>query len=1019
VIARNSQTRVARAVIVACTLLAWCSRAFALNPSLDISQYAHTSWKIRDGFFKGFITSFAQGADGYLWLGSEFGLLRFDGVRFVTWQPPAGQSLPDTYIRSLLSARDGTLWIGTRKGMASWKNGTLTRYPQLDGHTVNALVEDREGTLWIGSSAPANGRLCAIRKGTLQCYAEDGRLGDGVYSLYPDRGGAMWAGGVTGLWRLNHGSSTLDRFSSDRITIENLAEDADGALLFGGRNGIQRVAAGSAAAAYLPGATRHADINRLHRDRDGGLWIGTGGQGLMHVHGERTDQFTRADGLSGDLVNRLFEDREGNIWVATLQGLDRFREFAIPRMSVKQGLSSDETSSVVAADDSVWVATVGGLNRWKNNHAERHGALGGRPSRSREAVTSLFRNPGGRLWGASADGLVDFENDRLIPVDGLSGSTSISFVEDAAGDLWFANQNQGLLRVSQNQVLERIPWVRLGHHDNALSVIADRKRGGLWLGFFQGGITHFAEGQIRASYGAAEGLGEGSVRGLQLDEDGTLWAATAGGLNRLKSGRIAKLTSKNGLPCDAVHWLMKDDLDGVWLYMACGLVRVPRADLDAWAADPKRIVQTTVFGASDGVVLRSIPGNYTPQVAKASDGRLWFVSGDGVSIVDPRHLPVNRLAPPVSIEAITADRTTYDATAAVNGSMRLPPLVRDLEIDYTALSLVAPEKNQFRYKLEGFDSDWQNAGNRRQAFYTNLSPGDYRFRVKAANNSGVWNEAGATLDFSIAPAYYQTVWFRTLVVVMIATLLWAAYRYRVRQVALAFDARLQERVNERTRIARDLHDTLLQSFHGLLFRFQAAANMLPAHSEARDALEDTIDRANSAITEARDAVQGLRLSAAANTDLASAIGTLAKELAAVRTGEGVPQLRVDVAGAPRDLAPLVRDEVFWIASEALRNAFRHAQAAWIEVDLYYDAGQFRLRVRDDGRGVSREVIESGGRAGHYGLAGMRERAHLVHGALSVWSELESGTEVELTIPASFAYATKSTGSWPVIEETRA
>ncbi|HME31654.1 MAG TPA: triple tyrosine motif-containing protein, partial [Terriglobales bacterium] len=314
------------------------------------------------------------------------------------------------------------------------------------------------------------------------------------------------------------------------------------------------------------------------------------------------------------------------------------------------------------------------------------------------------------------------------------------------------------------------------------------------------------------------------------------------------------------------------------------------------------------------------------------------------------------LPPPVHIEQVIADGKSYDASSG----LRLPPLVRDLDIDYTGLSFVAPEKVLFRYKLEGWDRDWQNVGNRRQAFYTNLAPGKYRFRVTACNNSGVWNEADTFLDFSIAPAYWQTTWFRLSCLAAFALLLWALYRLRLRQVARQFEMTLEARVSERTRIARDLHDTLLQSFHGLLLRFQAVDNVLPERpAEAKQRLESAIDQAAQAITEGRDAVQGLRSSTLETNDLAEAIGTLAKELAANVTGPNVPAFRLDIGGAPQSLHPILRDEVYRIGGEALRNAFRHAEAQRIEVEIQYDENRFRVRVRDDGKGTDPEVLAWG------------------------------------------------------------
>jgi signal transduction histidine kinase len=337
---------------------------------------------------------------------------------------------------------------------------------------------------------------------------------------------------------------------------------------------------------------------------------------------------------------------------------------------------------------------------------------------------------------------------------------------------------------------------------------------------------------------------------------------------------------------------------------------------------------------------------------------------------------------------------------------RLPPQIRDLEIDYTALSLVAPEKNRFRIMLEGWDRDWQDVGNRRQAFYNNLSPGNYRFRVTASNNSGMWNEAGTFLDFSIASAYYQTNWFRAACVIAFMAILWGLYRLRLHQMARQFNVRMEERLGERMRIARDLHDTLLQSFHGLLLRFQAAYNLFPTRpDEARETLGSAIDEAAEAITESRDAIQGLRSSTVETNDLALAVRTLGEELAAAQADTNSVVFHVEVEGAARDLHLILRDEVYRIAVEAMRNAFKHAEAHRIEVEIRYDERRLRLRVRDDGKGIDPTVLREDGRTGHYGLRGMRERATLLGGKLTVWSEIESGTEVELSIPASRAYET--------------
>ena len=679
------------------------------------------------------------------------------------------------------------------------------------------------------------------------------------------------------------------------------------------------------------------------------------------------------------------------------------------------------TSVLTARDGSVWVGTLDGLNRWDQGrltiYRERAGNTQpgvrevtgkGLPERG---VHALFQDDRGRIWISKRGGLGYLENGRVISIPGVAGDGTNAITGDTTGGLWTANLPQGLIHVSPGGDVQRIPWSSLAGADSAVSLLSNSRPGGLWLGFRRSGVAYLVDGQVRARYTSAEGLGSGWVSDFRLDRDGTLWIATEGGLSRLKDGRIATLTSRNGLPCDFVHWIIEDDDRSSWLYMSCGLMRIAKSDLDTWAAavdrnkDAKPPIQVTVFDSFDGVRTYADGGGYSPQVGKSPDGKLWFMTPDGVGIVDPRHLPVNKLPPPVHIEQITADRKTYAAASAPNGRVLLPALSRDLEIDYTALSLVAPEKMRFRYKLEGWDRDWQDVGNRRQAFYANLPPRDYRFRVSASNNSGVWNEAGAFLDFAVAPAYYQTAWFRLSSVAAFVALLAGLYQLRLRQLAQHYEIRMDERVNERTRIARDLHDTLLQSFQGLLLKFHSVSYMLPDRpAEAAKTLENAIEQARRAITEGRDAVQGLRSSAGITDDLAHAITTLGNDLVTDHAGPDGLDFQVHVEGAQRELAPLLRDEVYRIAAEALRNAFRHAHAKRIEVEIRYDPRQLRMRVRDNGKGVDPKFLAEGGRAGHFGLPGMHERAKLVGAKLFVWSEIDAGTEAELIVPASVAYS---------------
>ena len=689
-------------LIAAGMLLVCCSVAFALNPALAVSQYARTSWKVRDGVFKGSIYAIAQTLDGYLWLGTEFGLVRFDGVRAVAWQPSGDQALGAGPIHALLTARDGTLWIGADSGLASWKAGKLTQYPELAGYQVSALLEDRERTVWAGSFGIPTGRLCAIRAGRATC--EDAAVGGGPAGFYEDRKGNLWAGVPNGLWRWKPGDPEFYSLPDEPSGVRVLGEDEDGSLLIVRGRRIARFVDGRLEPSSLQDGVPDDFARRLLRDRDGGLWVATVNRGLAHVHGGRTDRFAEGDGLSGDSVRDLFEDREGNIWVATLSGLDRFRDFSIPTWTQKEGLTTPLVWSVLGArDGSIWLGSALGLGRWHNAQITRFGRDGGLLNGL--GPHSLFEDHRGRIWVATNRDFGYLQNDRFIPIGAVPGGYVLSIVEDTARDIWIVNRQRGLIRV-RDEAVEQIPWAALGHTDHAMVAIADPRRGGIWLGFDKGGVAHFSGDRLGVAYSAEDGLGDGQILDFRFSADGALWAATQGGLSRLKGGNIETLSSKNGLPCDTVHWSMEDDDQALWLYTACGLLRIARSAVDTWAAAAEKgehstvAVQLTVFDSSDGVRSNQVFPPQKPRVTKTAGGTLVFLPIDGVSIVDPRRLLRNELPPPVYVEQITADRATYDAAQG----LRLPPRVRDLQIDYTALSLVAPEKNRFRTKLEGRDA---------------------------------------------------------------------------------------------------------------------------------------------------------------------------------------------------------------------------------------------------------------------------------------------------------------------------
>jgi signal transduction histidine kinase len=708
------------------------------------------------------------------------------------------------------------------------------------------------------------------------------------------------------------------------------------------------------------------------------------------------DRYGSEQGLSADFITDVFEDREGNVWVATSQGLDMFRDLRVKSVSKREGLREDGVESLAASGDgSVWIGTnlLQSLGPYGVSVRELPG----------NAITSLFVDHAGRLWAGSLNQLFVYEDGRFRQITKQGGSALgmiMGITEDSEHNVWVETSGppMALVRILDLKVQQEFPPPGM---PLARKLAAD-PRGGIWLGLLTGDLAHYRDGQV---YTFAFGDHPKSpARALTAAADGSVLGGTPFGVIAWKDGKQEILSVRNGLPCNTVTAIIWDDARNLWLNSECGLIEIPSQQMDLWWKHPESKLTIRVFDASDGVQ----PGfGHFNTSAKTPDGRLWFANGNVAQVIDPTHIAANTLTPPVEVSAIVADRKDYPLASTVS----LPALTRDLEIDYTALSYAAPQKVLFRYKLEGHDTAWQEPGIRRQAFYTDLRPGRYRFHVIACNNDGVWNEAGASLDFSVLPAYYQTAWFRTLCATAFLLLLWAVYQVRVRQLRRQFAIGLEARVNERTRIARDLHDTLLQSFHGVLLRFQTVFQLLPERADdAKERLGTAIDLAAEAITAGRDAVQGLRDSVIQGNDLAMAISTLGEALGKDSRNPR-PIFRVAVEGEARDLHPILRDETYRIAAEALRNAFRHAQARQIEVEIRYDNEQFRLRVRDDGKGIDPAVLAQQGREGHYGLPGMRERAKVMGAKLTVWSEVDAGTELELRLPASVAYTAGRDPSW--------
>jgi signal transduction histidine kinase/ligand-binding sensor domain-containing protein len=994
----------------------------ALDPNKRITQYIHTSWRAQNGADLAYGYAITQTSDGFLWfVGGD--MATFDGVRFASWDGPPNYgsiSAHDTGFGQIVKAfgdHAGGLWVFGLRGIVHLKGRGITSQFDLDGlRSHQNMSEDPDGSLWVvrGDNRISDAPLCHVTDHAVKCFGKaDGIPISPVNSLLADGKGGFWLGGQTALVHWHDGVSEtypIEGLKSNlgQPGILGLARGPDGSLWVGTfRDGPGRGLGRLTNGIFQPFMTPGFDGSKLRVqsmifDRDGDLWVSTEGQGIFRIQGNLVDHYGRKEGLSSDTVPAVFEDREGILWAATPDGIDNFRDPRVTSFSASEGLGDRPMGVLAGRDGVIWVASTGSLDRIEKNGAIS--SIRARDGLPGSQVASMLEDRAGNMWVGVDDGLYLFNDGRFrrLPEPNHKPlGLVVGMAEDIDGNIWAecAGNPGKLVRIRDFQVREEFPasQVPTGR------TLAPDPQGGIWIGTLKGDLALFRDGVLKTF--PLNAKGDPFIRQIVANADGSVLAGSAEGLVGVRQGKVQRMTTKNGLPCNFVTSFIQGGEKRWWLYTDCGIVELPDSELQRWWTNPEVIVQTRVYDELDGA--QAGRPNYN-SAALSSDGRVWFASGVWVQMVDPSRLSQKALPAATTIESVTVDRNEYQAT----DNLKIPPHPRDLQIDYTSPTFLIPQRVNFRYWVDGYDRDWHEAGTRRQAFYTDLPPGKYSFRVIACNSDGVWNDSAAKLDFYVAPAYYQTNWFRALCAVCVLALLWAAYQYRVRQLRREFALTLEARVRERTSIARDLHDTLLQSFQGLLLRFQTVSQLLPDRPiEAKEKLDSSIERAVDAITEGRDTVQGLRDSTVQTNDLAQAVNTLGDELKADLTNDSSPAFRVTVEGEARNLHPILRDEIYRIAAEALRNAFRHARARHIEVEFRYDDHQFRLRVRDDGKGMDAAVLSGRAPEGHFGLNGMRERAKLAGGDLTVWSEVDAGTEVELRLPAATAYTASRRGPW--------
>jgi signal transduction histidine kinase/ligand-binding sensor domain-containing protein len=964
----------------------------ALDPDRLPSDYVREQWTTETKFPGGGVNGIAQTADGYLWIGTDRGLLRFDGFNFRPVSFASIATASNVPILQLLTDAGGKLWIRPQGAdLVRQKDGKFesVRYGPV---AITVVSKDNHDGVLVSD----------IQQGIFRFRADDvQKLGPDstpVISLAETADDKIWIGTLgDGLFLLRGGRATRVNAGLPDRKINCLLAIGNDELWVGTGTGLYRGNSTGFRRFELPSFLGIVQVLSLLRDRDSNIWVGTT-RGLLRINAKGIS-FSEENELRGDGgINVLFEDREGNLWIGGARGLGRIRDSAFVTFS------------------SV-----------SDRRIEHNGPI--------------YVDPEGRTWLAPAEGgLYVLRNGRVQPLTSIPRNEVVYSISGRGDVVWVGRQRGGLTRLQfRNGAIASQSYTEAnGLAQNSAYAVYESRDGSVWAGTINGGVSKFKDGHF-TTYTTANGLVSNTVSSILETRDGAMWFATPGGLSSFANGQWRTYTTAEGLPSPEVNCVFEDSSGTLWSGTSAGLAffasnrfQVPHESPDVlreqivgmaedkserfWIATSNHVLRVPSDKLLNGVVkavdvreydqadgLESTEGVKRSQsVVSDSTGRIWFSLRGGLSVVNPSQITDYSLPALPHIEAITADNNTANLAASV----RIPPSPRRITFAYTGLSLAVPGRIQFRYFLEGFDSSWSQPVAAREAVYTNLGPGSYRFRLVASNSEGLWNGPETAIVFNVAPAYYQTYWFRLSCIAALLGMLAVAYQLRLRQLSREFHFRLEERVNERTRIARDLHDTLLQSFHGLLLRFQTASELFPTRpADAKQTLDSAIEQAAQAITEGRDAVQGLRSSTAVTNDLAVAINTLGEELAGGEANPNAAEFHVAVEGAPRDLHPILRDEVYRIAGEALRNAFRHAEARRIEVEIRYDERLFGLRVRDDGKGIDSKLLNDDKRPGHYGMRGMRERAKLMGGKMTVWSELDAGTEVELSIPAANAYAT--------------
>jgi signal transduction histidine kinase/ligand-binding sensor domain-containing protein len=955
--------------------------AFALDPHKALTQYSTSVWTQQQGLPQDTIRAITQTTDGYLWLGTDEGLARFDGYEFAIFNRDHGD-LPSNSVTALAAGKDGSLWIGSRSGVTRYRDGrfhTYTRKGGLADDLVSALFVDHAGIVWI----VAGGNLSRFDGSGFTNFRREKEVPlRSVRTVTEDGNHNLYISGNSSVVKLVNGKF-IDVFQPGALKAEfpsDLQVDRAGNFWITGVHGlVERLPDGTIKRyGTREGLTDSFGLNTVREDRGGTIWVGTD-HGLARLEGAQFH--VRPQVEERESVLCIFEDREGNLWIGSNDGLTRLRDDVFTTYGKNEGLPSDEPVALHQGHDGkIWAGFDSGIIQLTGTGQLLPVPVPGMP----KVFVRRFREThDGELLVAARDGLIRYKDGRartFIAPDPQNRKTVFDAME-YNGALWLALPN-GLGELKGDQFRTVIPAGPL-FVENSFNVLAKGSDGAIWSGTMSNGLWRYKDGQKRL-YTTADGLGSDQIRALYPASDGTLWIGTLdGGLNALRAGKFVKYTARDGLLSDNILEIT-DDGDSLWLSTTRGICRVPHRQLDDFAEHRIKALRPANYAVADG--LRSAQ---TIDGQRHADGSLWFVTSRGIAVYDPRVQAGSMLAPLIHVVDMSMDGRRFRSDPGnVESAPRLPPGSGRLQIRYTAIHLRAPDRVQYSYRLSGLDSDWVRADGPRAVNYDSLRQGRYEFRIKADLAGGPSSEA--SFEFDLLPHYYQTAWFRLLVVLAFAALIWLAYRLRERQVRSRFAIVLEERA----RLAREVHDTLAQGFVGIASQLDVVEMSMPADARpARGALELARRMARHSLTEARRSVMDLRAAALEDQDLAVALESGAHRWAA---NSGI-DVRVDVHGEAAGLPEEVAHHVFRIAQEAITNAVNHANPNQIDLKVNIDSRELNLQVVDDGCGFEPDGAFTS-RNGNFGLIGMRERAERLDGHLRLESHPGNGTRLDVTVP---------------------